>query len=480
MAGSPITKTPMDQRESTVRHIMGTPRPHQPGPPVQKQGNRAEARDMLPLIDNLFTKGFDTADAKDARQEMNASRLLFVFVALAFFGLVCGSQASAQEESPQERATRVHREAIVIDTHSDTTFRFQQEDWDFGTRHPHSDSHMDLPRIREGGLDVQFWSIYTGKTEVPGEAMRIALERIDAVHRLVERHPAEVGFATTVAEIRALVAAGKLASLMGVEGGHMIEDNLAVLRTFHRLGVRYMTLTHSFHTNWADSSGTSTLPEPVHGGLTKFGEQVVLEMNRLGMMVDVSHVSDETFSDVLRMSRAPVIASHSSCRAVADHIRNVNDDLLRALAENGGVIMINFYPAYIDEEASRETKAYFDKWKSAFEAMKAEHGEDPTALGRARRAHFAAHPVPQTSVDVLLDHFDHAIRVAGVDHVGIGADWDGVPSMPRDMEDVAQLPRLTAGLLARGHSEEVVRKILGENLLRVMGQVESIAREGKP
>jgi membrane dipeptidase len=411
---------------------------------------------------------------------MNPSRRLLLFAALSLFWLASGYQTSIQEESPQERATRIHRDAIVIDTHSDTTPRFQRDDWDFSQRHPQSDSHMDLPRIREGGLDVQFWSIYTGKSEVPGEAIRIALERIDAVHRLVERYPAEIGLATTVAEIRALVAAGKLASLMGVEGGHMMEDNLAVLRTFYRLGVRYMTLTHSFHTNWADSSGTSTLPEPVHGGLTEFGEQVVLEMNRLGMMVDVSHVSDETFSDVLRVSRAPVIASHSSCRAVADHIRNVNDDLLRALAENGGVIMINFYPAYIDEEASRATTAYFDTWKSAFEAMKAEHGEGDAALGQARRAHFAAHPVPQTSLDVLLDHFDHAIRVAGIDHVGIGADWDGVPSMPRDMDDVAQLPRLTAGLLARGHSEEAVRKILGENLLRVMGQVESVAREVKP
>ena len=412
---------------------------------------------------------------KEAYQKIHSSRLLFLCVALPFCWLV--GQASSQAESPQERATRIHREATVIDTHSDTTFRFQQDDWDFGQRHPKTDSHMDLPRIREGGLDVQFWSIYTGKTEVPGEAMRIALERIDAVHRLMARYPQETGLATTVAEIRALVATGKFASLMGVEGGHMIEDNLAVLRTFYRLGVRYMTLTHSFHTNWADSSGTTTLPEPIHGGLTEFGEQVVLEMNRLGMMVDVSHVADETFFDVLRVSRAPVIASHSSCRAVADHIRNLNDDQLRALAKNGGVVMINFYPAYIDEEASRETKAYFDKWKSTFEAMKAKHGKDHTALGRARRVHFAAHPVPQTSLDVLLDHFDHALRVAGADHVGIGADWDGVPSMPRDLEDVSQLPRLTAGLLARGHSEETVRKVLGENLLRVMGQVESTAKK---
>ena len=419
-------------------------------------------------------------DVKDARIKMHVSRSYFLLVSFSLFWFVVGGPTSSRAESEQERAARIHREATVIDTHSDTTFRFQEDDWDFGQRHSKSDSHMDLPRIREGGLDVQFWSIYTGKAEAPGEAMRIALERIDAVYRLIARYPDDMGLATTVAEIRSLVAAGKLASLMGVEGGHMMEDNLAVLRTFHRLGARYMTLTHSFHTNWADSSGTSTLPKPVHAGLTKFGEQVVREMNRLGMMVDVSHVSDETFSDVLRVSRAPVIASHSSCRAVADHIRNMDDDMLRALAKNGGVIMINFYPAYIDEEASRATKAYFEKWKSAFAAMKAEHGQDFPALGQARRTHFAAHPVPQTSLDVLLDHFDHATRIAGVDHVGIGADWDGVPSMPRDMEDVSHLPRLTAGLLARGHSEKVVRKVLGENLLRVMEQVESIAQEIGP
>jgi len=375
------------------------------------------------------------------------------------------------ETTPAE----IHRDAIVIDTHSDTTPRFQRDDWDFTERHPRSDSHMDLPRIREGGLDVQFWSIYTGKAESPGEALQIALGRIDAVYRLVEAHPDEIGLATTASEIRQLVSEGKLASLMGVEGGHMMEDDLAVLRTFDRLGVRYMTLTHSFHTSWADSSGTTTTPEPMHGGLTPFGEEVVLEMNRLGMMVDISHVSDETFFDTLRVTRAPVIASHSSCRAIADHARNMSDEMLRALAENGGVIMINFYPAYIDEQANRETRAYFEKWGPTFEAMRKQHPDDPAAQYAARRAHFSEHPVPQTSLEVLLDHFDHAIRVAGVDHVGIGADWDGVPSMPRAMDDVSELPRLTRGLLARGHSEETVRKVLGENLLRVMEVVEAVS-----
>ena len=408
---------------------------------------------------------------------LTRTRFIGLTLGIALVAAAASGCASPAEESLEERALRLHRQAIVIDTHSDTTPRFAGTDWDASERHPKTDSHMDLPRIREGGLDAQFWSIYTGRAEQPGEAMRAALQRIDAVHRLVERYPEQTGLATSVAEIRRLVAEGKLASLMGVEGGHMIEDDLAVLRSYYRLGVRYMTLTHSFHTSWADSSGTSKAPEPEHDGLTAFGEEVVREMNRLGMMVDVSHVADATFFDVIETTRAPIIASHSSCRALADHVRNMSDDMLRALATNGGVVLINFYPAYIDEQANRATRAYFGEWKSTFEAMRESHPDDRSALGRARRAHFAAHPAPQTSLAVLLDHFDNAIAVAGADHVGLGADWDGVPSMPRGMEDVSELPALTLGLLRRGHDEATVRKVLGENLLRAMGQVENVARE---
>jgi membrane dipeptidase len=384
---------------------------------------------------------------------------------------------SRQARVLEARAARLHREAIVVDTHADTTPRFQGDDWDITQKHPKSDSHVDFPRMREGGLDAQFWSIYTGRAKEPGEAMKVALQRIDAVHRLVQRHPEETALATSAAELREVVASGRIASLMGVEGGHMIEDDLAVLRAYYRLGVRYMTLTHSFHTAWADSSGTTQVPEPEHDGLTAFGEDVVREMNRLGMMVDVSHVADATFYDVLRVTRAPVIASHSSCRAIADHPRNMTDDMLRALAANGGVVLVNFYPAYIDEEAGQATRAYFAEWKDVFEQMRERHAGDRAALGRARRTHFEAHPVPQTSLDVLLDHFDHAIAVAGPDHVGLGADWDGVPSMPVDMDEVSALPRLTLGLLRRGHDEETVRNVLGENLLRAMEAVEDAARE---
>ena len=369
----------------------------------------------------------------------------------------------------------LHQRAIVVDTHSDTTPLFQDPEWRFDQRHAAHETHMDLPRIREGGLDVQFWSIYMGQREGDGRALREALERIDAVWEMARRHPDDVVVTGSVAEIRRAVASGKLASVMGIEGGHIIEDKLSALRMFHRLGVRYMTLTHSFHTNWADSSGTGEVPEPVHGGLTPFGEEIVLEMNRLGMMVDISHVSDVTFRDVIRVTRSPVIASHSSCRALADHPRNMSDEMLRALAENGGVVMINFYSGYLDMEVNARSREHFAPLREQFAAIRQQYEGDFLGRMRASREIYVANPWPQTTFDVLLDHFDHAIGVAGPDHVGIGADWDGVPSMPAGMDDVTRLPALSAGLLERGHSRETVIKVLGENLLRVMAENERIA-----
>ena len=392
-------------------------------------------------------------------------RLLFVVPFLA--------AACAASTLPTDPALELHRASIVVDTHSDTTPRFQDPDWHFDERHV--TGHQDLPRMREGGLDVQFWSIYLGKTPGKGAAIREAVERIDAVHQLIARHPEDLALASTAADIRRIVGEGRIACLMGLEGGHIIEESLPALRMFHRLGVRYMTLTHSFNTSWADSSGTTETPEPVHGGLTAFGEQVVAEMNRIGMMVDVSHVSDDTFRDVLRVTKAPVIASHSSARAVADHPRNLTDEMLRALAGNRGVVMINFYPGYIDASLVEPIRALFARIAPELTRIREQYAGDPLARSRAFRARLAQEEIPRTSLDVLLDHFDHAIRVAGPDHVGIGADWDGVPSMPDEMGDVSQLPNLTRGLLARGHSTETVRKVLGENLLRVMAEVEAVA-----
>ena len=371
----------------------------------------------------------------------------------------------------------LHFDSIVIDGHSDTTPRFEDPSWSFGERHSVTDGDMDLPRIREGGLDVQFWSIYMGKRDEPGAAIREALERIDAVHEMAARHPEDVVVAGSVREIRDAVADGKFVSLMGIEGGHIIEESLPALRDFYRLGVRYMTLTHSFHTTWADSSGTTEIPAPLHGGLTDFGREVVNEMNRVGMLVDISHVSDATFLDTIEVSRAPVIASHSSTRAIAKHPRNLSDEMLRALSGNGGVVMINFYPVYIDEQTAREARLYFAEHGQTLAKIFANHEEDPRERREQVAAYYSRYPVPQTSMDVLLDHFDHAIQVAGPDHVGIGADWDGVASMPVGMEEISDLPFLTRGLRARGHSAETVRKVLGENLLRVLGRAEEVASE---
>jgi len=394
-------------------------------------------------------------------------------VALVLSTLI-GCTAVPRAATEADPALQLHRAAIVIDTHSDTTPWFRDPDYAFDERH--SEGHMDLPRMREGGLDAQFWVIYMGKREGDGLAIREALQRIDAVYEMVRRYSDQTELARSAADLRRIVAAGKIASLMGVEGGHIIENDLAALRTYYRLGVRYMSLTHSFHIGWADSSGIGQPLEPLHGGLTEFGEQVVREMNRLGMMVDVSHVSDESFEDVIRVSQAPVIASHSSARAIADHPRNMSDEMLRALADNGGVAMINFYPAYIDLEANARARQHSAELKPKTQEIRERYGDDLLGRMRANRTLRREHPWPQTSMEVLLNHFDHAIAVAGPDHVGIGADWDGVPSMPAGMEDVSRLPTLTRGLLERGHSPETVRKVLGENLLRVMAEVEEVAK----
>lgn len=391
----------------------------------------------------------------------------------AALALIC---AACGPPRPDDLAQALHREAIVIDGHSDTTPWLEDSEWRFDERH--TDGHEDLPRMREGGLDAQFWSIHMGETPGRGRALREAIVRIDAVHELVRRHPDQLALATSAEEIRRAAAQGRIACLMGVEGGHIIEDSLAALRSYYRLGVRYLTLTHSFHTSWADSAGTNEAPPPLHGGLTAFGEEVVREMNRLGMLVDVSHVSDATFWHVLRVTQAPVIASHSSVRAVADHPRNLSDDMLRALAVNGGVVMINFYSGYVDASLVAPLRELFLGFGPRLAELREQHADDPVARLRAMRALLRGADVPATNLSVLLDHFDHALRVAGPDHVGLGADWDGVPSMPRGLEDVSRLPALTRGLLERGHAPEVVRKVLGENLLRVMGEVEAASRGG--
>lgn len=349
----------------------------------------------------------------------------------------------------RERALKLQRASFVVDTHNDITSPITDESFDMGARDTSGKIQTDIPRMKEGGLNVEFFSIYVAaKYAKEGGSARRAMEMIDGVYEQVRRHPESLEMASTVADIRRIRRSGKIAALMGIEGGHAIEDSLSALRLFHRLGIRYMTLTHTNTNNWADSAGgIGNPPELRHGGLSDFGKEVIREMNRLGMMVDISHVGDETFQDVIETTEAPVIASHSSCRALTNVPRNLTDDMLRALAKNGGVIMINFYNGFINTDYAKPG--------------------DPVPTKSAQTA----------TLDMLMAHFEHAIKIAGIDHVGIGSDFDGVDGLlPPGMEDVSKLPTITYELLKRGHSEADVKKVLGENLLRVMAENERVAK----
>ena len=374
--------------------------------------------------------------------------------------------------SPQ--VARLHANAIVVDAHADTPQRlFFETGFDLGARHENGD--VDIPRMREGGLDAQFFSIWVPSSVTGPPAVKRALALIDEVREAVRMHPQDLVLATTAADVRRGVAERKIAALMGIEGGHIIDDDLRVLRSFAALGVRYLTLTHFLNNNWADSS----TDKPAHNGLTPFGRDVVRELNRLAMLVDVSHVSDKTFYDALDATRAPVIASHSSCRAISNHLRNMTDDMLRALAKNGGVIMINYEVSYLSEEY-RQASATRDRDVVAqFNEMEKKCGGHEACVtlsnDRLNRELMEAGRLPRVSWETIVEHIDHAVKVAGVDHVGLGSDFDGA-TMPIGMEDAAKLPRITDALLKKGYSEEDVAKILGGNVLRVMEQVEAVSR----
>ena len=304
-------------------------------------------------------------------------------------------------------------------------------------------------------------------------AVKRALDQIDAVREAVRQHPNDLTLATTAAEVRNAVKAGRIASLMGMEGGHMIDDDMRLLRIYAALGVRYMTLTHFGNNNWADSS----TDKPAHNGLTAFGKDVVREMNRLGMMVDISHVADKTFYDVMALTKAPVIASHSSCRAIANHPRNMTDEMLRALAKNGGVVMINYHAAFLSEEFRVASEKQSGDVVAEMAALSKKCGgnESCTTLEGERLDHeaMAKGTLPKVGWDKIIEHIDHAVKVAGADHVGLGSDFDGA-TMPLGMEDASKLPKITDALLKKGYSDADVEKILGGNLLRVMEQVEKV------
>ena len=388
--------------------------------------------------------------------------------------LRAGSTApdAPRDEKLWQKALKIHRSSIVVDTHNDILSIMLDENYDLGT--PSAGKyHTDLARMKEGGLSAEFFSVYVDRSFADkGGAARRALDLIDLVYRAAERYPNDLSMAYTAADVRRAKKAKKIAALMGIEGGHAIEDSLFALRDFYRLGVRYMTLTHNNTNNWADACCDTAR----HNGLSDFGKDVVREMNRIGMLIDISHVSDKTMSDVLDTSTAPVIASHSSARALANRPRNIPDDLLRRIAKNGGVVMINFYPAFIDQKAVDAGAERDARLKPERDRLREAFKNDPKRLEEELAKLNAANPLPPTPLSVLVDHFDHVAKVAGVDHVGIGSDFDGVPYLPTGMEDISKLPALTYELLRRGYSERDVRKILGENLLRALEGAERVAR----
>jgi membrane dipeptidase len=413
------------------------------------------------------------------------ARALVVMVAagLAGVGLFRSATRSAEKDKPASKARqpvkltdealRIHREAILIDGHNDLAYQLRERN-DLLIRRidiarPQKEVHTDIPRLRQGGVGAQFWSAFVAASTVKtGTAVRQTLEQIDVIHRLVERYPDTFEMAGTAEHIVRIHKKGKIASLIGVEGGHSIDNSLGVLRMYYRLGVRYMTLTHSENLDWADSA----TDKPRHKGLTAFGEQVVREMNRLGMLVDISHVSADTMRHVLRVTRAPVIASHSSAYAIAPHPRNVPDDVLRLVAKNGGIVMVNFYPGFIVPEGARATKDLFEVARR-LEAKYPNPKEFRIAFDQWKRAH----PFPRGSVHTVVDHIEHIIKIAGVDHVGLGSDFDGINMVPKQLEDVSCYPYITQELLNRGHTKKDILKILGGNLLRVLRQAEQVTKD---
>ena len=349
------------------------------------------------------------------------------------------------------KARQVHFSSLVLDTHIDTTLKLKDQSWDFSQEH--TTGHVDLPRLKKGGLDGAFFSIYMPGTVTGPQAVNDSLERIASVYRLVELHKESLVLCTSASEVRRAGHMGKVAVLLGMEGGHMINNSLHILRMYAQLGIRYLTLTHSVNTGWADSSNDS----PVHGGLTEFGQRVVEELNRLGVLVDVSHVSDDTFWDAVEVSEAPMIASHSSCRALSNHRRNMSDEMIKALGSRGGVIQITFVDQFLatDHQSNAETLR-----KQGSGGNDAGTGQDPVLL---------------VDWEKIVDHIDHAVQVAGVEHVGLGSDFDGA-DMPSGMEDVTFLPKITKALLERGYEESQVRGILGENTLSLLQKVESVSQ----
>jgi membrane dipeptidase len=375
---------------------------------------------------------------------MMNKNILVILCAVA--SLACAQQKTLTDAEVQ----RIHQSLLLIDTHNDVTSE-TVKGLDIGKRG--TKTHTDIPRLKQGNVGATFFAVYVAASyAADNRSAHRTLEMIDTVRRdIVGRYPNDFELALTASDIEAIRKRGKLAALMGIEGGHAIDDSLRLLRTFYDLGIRYMTLTHSNTNNWADSSGGS----PLHNGLTAFGRQVIAEMNRIGMMVDISHVSDKTFYDAIAASKAPIFASHSSCRALSNIKRNMTDDMIRALAKNGGVVQINFGCEFLSQKSANASPYFGGK-----------------ALPKGT-------PFPRATLADAVAHIDHVVKIAGIDHVGIGSDFDGVPCVPVGLEDVSKFPNLTRALLEKGYTPEQIGKIYSGNLLRVMRAVERAAQPSR-
>lgn len=381
-----------------------------------------------------------------------------------------------------QRALKLHRSSIVIDGHNDIVSPMTDDDYDLATPSvgkihltDGTPYHTDLQRFRASGITGEFFSIYVGgDTWKAGRAMPRAIDMIDATYAQAERHPQQLMMCTTAAEIRRAKTLNKVCVLMGIEGGYAIENSLRALREFYRLGVRYMTLTHNVTHDWADAHHDT----PTNNGLSDFGKEVVREMNRLGMLVDISHVSKKVMDDVLDVSTAPIIASHSGARALNDHTRNVPDDVLKRVAKNGGVIMVNFYPDFLDARTNKESNEMSAKLKPQADAIREQFKNDREGLNRAMQKLFDDNPYYICDYTRIVDHIDHIKQVAGIDHVGIGSDFDGVPYLPKGMNGMEDLVLVTYEMLRRGYTDAEVKKVLGENFLRAFAQAEKVAKIG--
>jgi membrane dipeptidase len=413
---------------------------------------------------------------------MTRRKLLMVCSLCSAFAFAASSVFAANDDAA--RIAHVLTATPLIDGHNDlpweirTRFKRDVSAFDFASdtaklpAPEHEAALMtDIPRLHAGHVGAQFWSVWIPSQTKGADLIELTIEQIDIVKTLVARYPRDMAMAYTAADIRRVHKAGKIASLIGVEGGHQIDNSLAALREYYDLGVRYMTLTHTMNTAWADSATEA----PAHHGLTAFGKEVVREMNRLGMLVDLSHVSPETMRDALDVSEAPVIFSHSSARAIVDHPRNVPDDILHRMTANGGVVMVNFYPGFISQSRNR--------WEGDRAAEQARIGNAPNGmyLGQPDRVASAmaqwdlAHPKPPVGISDVIDHIEHIRKIAGVDHVGLGSDFDGIPNTPDGVDGVDKFPAVLIELAHRGWSDADLAKIAGENLLRAMTQAESVS-----